>query len=173
VTERGLAVARSLQLQLAELALQGFWAFPVARVASVVARRVVLLVAQMIGHLGLQGPLQYGFGQVLEQSVLPDDILRVSCSWSAGWSINFMSMVMGLLFSTSQTVYTVLFTPSQKHTYRGVYLCLIERPPSLSYCRVMSDEKATAQEVSDAAWSPGSCPRPARVYASPDRDREP
>ena len=40
-----------------------------------VARRVVLLVAQMIGHLGLQGSLQDGFGQFLEQSVLSDDIL--------------------------------------------------------------------------------------------------
>jgi hypothetical protein len=29
----------------------------------------------MIGHLGLQGPLQYGFGQLFEQSVFPDDIL--------------------------------------------------------------------------------------------------
>jgi len=55
--ERGLAIARSLQLQLTELALQGFLAFPVARAAPVVARRVVLLVAQMIAHLGLQGPL--------------------------------------------------------------------------------------------------------------------
>jgi hypothetical protein len=35
-----------------------FFVFPSARVASM-ARRVVLLVAQMIGHLGLQGPLQF------------------------------------------------------------------------------------------------------------------
>ena len=40
-----------------------------------VARRVVLLVAQMIGHLGLQGSFQDGFGQLFEQTVLPDDIL--------------------------------------------------------------------------------------------------
>jgi len=65
---------------LPELALQGFLAFPVARVAPVVARRVVLLVAQMVRHLGLQGPLQDGFGQFLEQAVLPDDILGLSGS---------------------------------------------------------------------------------------------
>src|SRR5947209_12191081 len=35
----------------------------------------MLLVAQMIGHLGLQRSLQDGFGQFLEQAVLPDDIL--------------------------------------------------------------------------------------------------
>jgi len=40
-----------------------------------VARRVVLLVAQMIPHLGLQSPLQDGFGHFLQQAVLPDDIL--------------------------------------------------------------------------------------------------
>ena len=73
--ERRLAIPRRLQLQLAEVALQCLGAFPVARVASVVARRIVLLVAQMIGHLGLQRPFQNGFGQLLEQTVLPDDIL--------------------------------------------------------------------------------------------------
>jgi hypothetical protein len=40
-----------------EPALQGFLACPVAGVAPVVARRVMLLVAQVIGHLGLQGSL--------------------------------------------------------------------------------------------------------------------
>ena len=53
--ERGFVVARRFQFQLAEVALQRFWAFPVARVPPVVARPIVLRVAQMIGHLGLQG----------------------------------------------------------------------------------------------------------------------
>src|SRR5437016_129780 len=73
--EAGLAVARRLQLQFAEVALESFLAFPVARVAPVVARRIVLLVAQMIGQLGLQGSFQDSFGQLFEQTVLPDDIL--------------------------------------------------------------------------------------------------
>src|SRR5207253_2917386 len=62
-------------LQFAEVALESFLAFPVARVAPVVARRIVLLVAQMIGQLGLQGSFQDSFGQLFEQTVLPDDIL--------------------------------------------------------------------------------------------------
>ncbi len=73
--EGRFAVAGRLQLQLAEVALQGFRAFPVARVAPVVARRVVLLVAQMIAEFGFQRPFQEGFGQLFEQTVLPDDIL--------------------------------------------------------------------------------------------------
>ncbi len=60
---------------LAEAALQSFLAFPVARVAPVVARRVVLLVAQMFSHLGFQRLFQNGSGQFFEQSVITDDIL--------------------------------------------------------------------------------------------------
>jgi hypothetical protein len=41
----------------------------------VVARRVVLLVAQMIGHLGRERSFQNGLGYLFEQTVLPDDIL--------------------------------------------------------------------------------------------------
>ena len=35
----------------------------------------MLRVAQMLGHLGFQRPLQHRFGQLFEQAVLPDDIL--------------------------------------------------------------------------------------------------
>src|SRR5215467_15032378 len=70
-----LAVARSFHLQLPKLALQGFWALPVARVSPPVAGRVVLLIAKMIGYFGLEGSFQNGFGQFFEQTVLPDDIL--------------------------------------------------------------------------------------------------
>jgi len=41
-------------------------AFSIARIPPVVARRVVLLVAQMLGHLGLQRSLENGFGQLFE-----------------------------------------------------------------------------------------------------------
>src|SRR5258705_8892684 len=61
--------------QFPKLTFQCLLAFSVARVAPVVARRVVLLVAQMVRHLGLQGSLQDGLGEFLEQTVLPDDIL--------------------------------------------------------------------------------------------------
>jgi hypothetical protein len=42
--ERGLAVARSFQIQLAELTFQSLGAFSVARIPPVVARRIVLLI---------------------------------------------------------------------------------------------------------------------------------
>src|SRR5437899_15417 len=58
--ERGLAVAWSFQIQLAKVPFQSLGAFPVTRVAPVVACRIVLLIAKMIGHLGLQCPLQDG-----------------------------------------------------------------------------------------------------------------
>ena len=44
------------------------------------ARRVMLLVAQMLGYLGLERSFQNGFGQLFEQTVFPDDILGSSCS---------------------------------------------------------------------------------------------
>src|SRR5580658_4366556 len=110
--ERGSAVARSFQLQFAKLPLQCLLAVSVARVAPVVTRRVVLLVAQMIGHLRLQCSFQNGFSQLFEQPVLPDDIL--------GLLVVGQQLVDQLLvdchgvsyFPTPMAVYTVLFTPS-------------------------------------------------------------
>src|SRR5215470_19951797 len=51
-----------------------FWLFPL-RVLPRLARRLVLFIAQMIGHLGLERSFQNGFGQLFEQTTLPDDIL--------------------------------------------------------------------------------------------------
>src|ERR1019366_8093971 len=121
--ERGPAVARSFQLQFAKLTLQCLLAVSVARVAPVVARRVVLFVAQMIGHLGLQGSLQDGLGQLLEQAVLPDDIL--------GLLIVGEQLVDQLLvdchgvsyFLNPMAVYTVLFTPSGARGTLGMSHC--------------------------------------------------
>ena len=38
------------------------------------AGRVVLLIAQVFGQLGLHGPLQQSFGQLLQQTVLAYDV---------------------------------------------------------------------------------------------------
>jgi hypothetical protein len=46
-------------------------AFSIARVAPAVARRIMLFITQMLGHLGLQRSFQYGFGQLFEQTVFP------------------------------------------------------------------------------------------------------
>src|ERR1051326_3138731 len=73
----------------------------------------MLLIAQMIGHLGLQRSLQDGLGQFLEQPVLPDDIL--------GFLVVGQQLINQLLVDSHGTfillffptaVYTVLFIPS-------------------------------------------------------------
>src|SRR6202041_1092342 len=110
--ERGSPVTRSFQLLFAELPLQCLLPVSGARVAPVGTRRSVLLVAQMIGHLGLECSFQNGFGQLLEQAVFPDDIL--------GLLVVGEQLVDQLLvdchgfsyFLTPMSVYTVLFTPS-------------------------------------------------------------
>jgi hypothetical protein len=73
--EAGLPVARNFDLDLAELALQLLGADSVARVAVVMPFRGMLLLSQMRGQLRLQRSLHDGPGQLLQQSVLPDQIL--------------------------------------------------------------------------------------------------
>jgi hypothetical protein len=83
------------------------------RVARMMAGRVVLLVAEMIGHSGRSGPHQNGFGQFFEQSVFPDDIPRASCSWSAVGRSASCRLSSVLPFSNfPMAVYTGLFTAS-------------------------------------------------------------
>ncbi len=68
------AIARRLQRHFSEIALQRFGSRAVARVAAVIAGRVVLLIAGMLGHLSLHGALQQRFGQLLEQTVFANDV---------------------------------------------------------------------------------------------------
>src|SRR6202044_669135 len=75
--ERTVAVPRRLQRQLPEVAFQRLSGLAIARVAAVVAGLVVLRVAHMIGHLGLHGSLQERFGELLQQSMLADNIFRL------------------------------------------------------------------------------------------------
>jgi len=66
----------------------------------------------MIGHLGLELSFQNGFGELFEQTVLPDDIL--------GLLVICQQLIDQLLvdchgafhFLPPMAVYTVLFTPS-------------------------------------------------------------
>jgi hypothetical protein len=43
---------------------------PITGIARVMTRRVVLVIAQMRGHLGLQGPFQHRLDQVTEHAAL-------------------------------------------------------------------------------------------------------
>src|ERR1041384_7210296 len=72
--ERPIAIPRRLERQLAEVAFQGFGSLAVTRVAAVVAGLVVFRIAEMIGHLGLHGPLQQRFRELLQQPVFANDV---------------------------------------------------------------------------------------------------
>jgi len=62
---------------LAELPFDRLTACPIARIPAVVARRIVLLVTQMMRQLGIQGSLQHSLYEPLQQSVLADDVFRL------------------------------------------------------------------------------------------------
>lgn len=72
--ERAIAVAGNLDGQFVELALEGLAAAAVARVASGVGDRFVLVVTEVLGHLGIQRLLDQQLGQLLEQAVLADQV---------------------------------------------------------------------------------------------------
>src|SRR5947209_2138344 len=74
--ERAVAVPRRLQFDLAEISLQLLLALPIARVAAVMTRRIVLLIAEMLGHLRLHGTLQQGLCQLLQQPIFASYVLR-------------------------------------------------------------------------------------------------
>jgi len=59
----------------AALALNGFRRSAVARVAAVVAGSRVLVVTQVVRQFALQSTLNQGFGQLLEQSFLTQQVI--------------------------------------------------------------------------------------------------
>src|SRR5207248_5881098 len=77
----------------------------IARIAAVVSRRVVLLIPQVIGQLGVHRPLQYPFGQALQQTILPDHVLWLvivaSNSSSNSSRIGFSSVRLFLFLSSA------------------------------------------------------------------------
>jgi hypothetical protein len=42
-----------------------------------VTGRIVFLIAEMVGHLGLHGSLQYRLGQLLQQTIFADNVFRL------------------------------------------------------------------------------------------------
>jgi len=58
----GSKVARRLQVELAEVALQLLPALPVARVPVVAAGGIMLFVAEMLGQLRAEGAFQHCLG---------------------------------------------------------------------------------------------------------------
>src|ERR1700751_1350789 len=66
----------------------------------------------MIGHLGLQRSFQNRFGQLFEQTVLPDDILGLLVIYEQLIDQLLVDCHGAFHFLPPMAVYTVLFTPS-------------------------------------------------------------
>ncbi len=62
--EAAVPIAGNLDRELAELALQRFFALTVAGVAGDVFYRFILTMAQVFGHLGVQGALDECLGEL-------------------------------------------------------------------------------------------------------------
>jgi hypothetical protein len=75
--EAAVAIARRFQIQLAELAFQFLPAAAISRIAAVVARRVVLLVADVLCQFGVERTLQQRLRQLLEKAVLACDLFGI------------------------------------------------------------------------------------------------
>lgn len=69
-----MAVAGDLNGQFAEVALEGLPALAVAGVASGIGHRLVAFMAQVLSQLSVQGSLDQQLGQLLEQTVLADEV---------------------------------------------------------------------------------------------------
>src|SRR5476649_1185051 len=102
--ERPLAVAGNVQRQRAEIALEGLGAMAVAGVGGAVGHLAALVVAQVAGHLDLQGALHQHLGELLEQFWIG---LGPLVTLYYGHCGSLMAAV-----SCQMTVYTKLFTPS-------------------------------------------------------------
>src|ERR1019366_1052643 len=69
-----VAIPRGLQRHLPEIALERLGGSAIDRVAAVITGRIVLLVAEMVGHLNLHRAFQQRLGQLLQQTVFPYDV---------------------------------------------------------------------------------------------------
>ena len=74
--EGAVAVPRNRDLRFPEVALQLLAAGAVAGVAAQPALRIMLLVAQVVGQLGVHRPLHQRLGQLLEKPLLADQVRR-------------------------------------------------------------------------------------------------
>lgn len=72
-----IAVKRDVDGQLSKVAFERLFAFAVRGNASGVGHAGFLGVTQVLGHLGLQGKLAQALGELLEQVVYSDEVLRL------------------------------------------------------------------------------------------------
>ena len=72
--ELRVTVAWDIDVELTALTLDRLRGLPVAGVAGVVPGRVVRLIAEVMGQLALQRPLDHSLGELLEETVGPEHI---------------------------------------------------------------------------------------------------
>src|SRR5205085_3004003 len=73
--ELRVAITRHVNLDLAALAAQGLRGGAVARVARRVSTQRVLFVAEVVSQLAVQGAFNQGFGELLQQPVLTEQVI--------------------------------------------------------------------------------------------------
>jgi hypothetical protein len=71
------AVAGDFNGQFTEVTLESFLAAPVAGVTGLVGHQFILAMTQVVSQLGLQRAFNQGFGELLEDAVLANQILRL------------------------------------------------------------------------------------------------
>lgn len=71
------SVAGNFNGQFTEVTLEGFLAAPVAGVTGLGGHQFILAMTQMVSQLGLQCAFNKGFGKLLEDAVLANQILRL------------------------------------------------------------------------------------------------
>ncbi|KXB32585.1 hypothetical protein AT959_02580 [Dechloromonas denitrificans] len=76
--ERAVAITGNLNGQFAELTLQGLPALAVAGVAGRILHRLILAMAEVVGHLRFQRLLDQQLGQLLEQPILANQVFRLA-----------------------------------------------------------------------------------------------
>src|SRR5215468_2180657 len=72
--ELPVAVTRDLDRDLALLAFERLARLAIAGIAGVLSFRRVLLVTEMMSHLSIQDPFDEGFGELLEQTALSNQV---------------------------------------------------------------------------------------------------
>jgi hypothetical protein len=78
--ERAIPITRHLDLDRADLGQHRLGPGAVAGVAAVAAHRVVLVVAQMLTHLGLQRRLEHRLGQPSQQATTAHQLHTIGAS---------------------------------------------------------------------------------------------
>src|SRR5208283_2584437 len=116
----------------------------VAGVPAVAAGRGMGLVAQMLGHLRAQGSLQNRLGQLLQQSVLANDVFRL--------------LVVGeqLVYKSRIDCHRIFYSPlSDGHLHSPFYtLDIAQRLPQRRPSIILDDSETMEALSQSAARNP-------------------